>query len=180
MLYSVHTGIITFLLIIFIGGTIAIVTVMYYLGKESKEDHLDQDHMHSKTPVNHHNSTMNRVAKEKKEISLRKRGDNKMNMNTNQNTSTTVNNGFKDKELERKEAELKKREAELDDREMALSVALDELIELKNKVDKIIKDQKEELFSYCSVSEESALKMKEVTLEVQKNLKETIEKIQEK
>ena len=78
-----------------------------------------------------------------------------------------------------RENELNKKEELLDDKEMALAEGLDEIIDLKQKVDAIINAQKEELFSYCSVSEESALKMKEVTLEVQKKLQETIEKIQE-
>lgn len=85
----------------------------------------------------------------------------------------------KEKLLSKREDELNKREELLNDREMAIAEGLDEIVSLKERVDEVINAQKEELFSYCSVSEESALKMKEVTLEVQKRLKEAIEKIQE-
>ena len=56
-----------------------------------------------------------------------------------------------EEKLKKKEAELNLREEMLNDREMAIAASLDELIELKKKVDQIIKDQESELFGYCSV-----------------------------
>ena len=100
---------------------------------------------------------------------------------TTSTSSNTANKGTSTMEIElrNKEIALKKREEELNDKEMALAEGLEEILALKEKVDAIIKAQQAELFSYCSVSEESALKMKEVTLEIQKMLDETVRKIQE-
>jgi len=123
------------------------------------------------------NGSLQRLAKEKKDISSRKRSENYTVNNTANNTQ--VGDSIMEEKLRKKEAELNVREEMLNDREMAIAASLDELIELKKKVDQIIKDQESELFGYCSVSEESALKMKEVTLEVKKRLDETIRKIQE-
>ena len=145
---------------------------------------LAKNDMYASEPVvhtpqnNYHKSTsLDNLAKNKKEIESRKREDHPI-----KNTNNVSYNEPKVQEAPVNKPIINSsiREEELDDKEMALAVSVEEIAKLKEKVDKIIKDQKEELFSYCSVSEESALKMKEVILEIQKMLEETLEKIQEK
>ena len=125
--------------------------------------------------------TLEQVANDMRDVNKRKR-DVVINQKVNQANVNKINTEDKDiiggDKIMSSNLDIDRQE-KLDDREMAIAQSLEEIINLKNKVDAIIKAQKEELFSYCSVSEESALKMRDAILEVQKALDETIKKIQE-
>ena len=170
-----------FLAVVFMLIIIPIIVLVVVMAIIKSKDNLHHEEQVKHTPTNnyHKTSSLDNIAKNKKEVSSRKRVDHPINNTTNK----VVYNEPKVEEFQpinKPVINSDKREEELDDREMALAVSVEEIVKLKEKVDKIIKDQKEELFSYCSVSEESAMKMKEAILEVQKMLEETLEKIQEK
>lgn len=165
MFYELSTSVASILFIagLFIGGVIGTI-----LGYSLYAHNIPANKKRMHTPEDVH-----------KRVAPEKNPNQRANQKPKQSNSTNTNQTDREKFFNNRENELNRKEELLNDREMALAEGLDEIVSLKDRVDTIINEQKEELFSYCSVSEESALKMKEVTLEVQKKLKETIEKIQE-
>lgn len=170
--------IVSFLVIILIGFVIGIIVAVKNLSEY--EDKLSSKGK-SGGNVKSNSRTLEQVANEMKNVNKR-RSDVVINKKVNQVIENKMN--IENKEIISGDKNMSgnldiDRQEHLDDREMAIAQSLEEIINLKNKVDAIIKAQKEELFSYCSVSEESALKMRDAILEVQKALDETIKKIQE-
>lgn len=169
--------IVVFFLILLVGFVVGITIAVVKLSEV--EDSTNRD---VKKDVNRKNGdTLSRIAADMRNVNKRK-SDVVINQKVNQVNVNKINT--ENKEVISGDKNMSSnldidRQEKLDDREMAIAQSLEEIINLKNKVDAIIKAQKEELFSYCSVSEESALKMRDAILEVQKALDETIKKIQE-
>ena len=166
---SMDATILIFIIGLFIGGTIgaALGYGLYHHNVYNMQKRVDLREAERKNNSLRYNEKYNEELKKAKQAQ--------------KNNATVKDSNISDREkmLDKRENALNEKEEILNDREMALAEGLDEIVVLKDSVDAIIKAQQDELFGYCSVSEEFGLKMKEITLEVQKKLKETVEKIQE-